>query len=445
MLRRVALLVVLGSLVTPAVADGVGPVEVYRRALSADAEYQQAKYRLDVASESYTQAKAGYLPKLNWQYERTDSKQDLISSSNQVFQVGENEFDTDYWELSLNQPLFRYSEWVTLGQGKKQVAQGEVLYVQAKQDLVLRVSEAYLAVLAAQDELTYLTAQESSVAERLRLAVGREQANISTRIERMEIDALNAMVRADMSAAYTAISDATDRVYQLSGEYLSNLKKLQQDIPINTPDPVGVDNWIDRAFADNFRIVAQQLAVDVADIEYKKKKGAHYPTLDLVLTSNSRETGGTLFGGGSEVDTEEVMLRLNVPLYSGGQISSQRRTAAANANIARQEFVKVRREIASEVRSAYYGLINSLERIPALKKSASAQEQSVLLLRAGLKAGVTSLTDLLDAEQTLFSVRRDLRQSQYDYLLKMLRLKATVGQLDEADLAAIERLAVAAE
>ena len=63
--------------------------------------------------------------------------------------------------------------------------------------------------------------------------------------------------------------------------------------------------------------------MDVAFQEVERQQSGHYPTLDLVARSNRKETGGTLFGGGSDVETNDVMLRFNLPLYQGGYVSSR--------------------------------------------------------------------------------------------------------------------------
>jgi outer membrane protein len=41
---------------------------------------------------------------------------------------------------------------------------------------------------------------------------------------------------------------------------------------------------------------------------------------------------------------------------------------------------------------------------------------------------------VLNAQQQLYSTRRDLFQAEYNYLLSQLRLKAAVGSLGEAEL-----------
>ena len=45
--------------------------------------------------------------------------------------------------------------------------------------------------------------------------------------------------------------------------------------------------------------------------------------IDLTITKNNEETKGSLFGGGSNVDTEALMFTLTVPIYAGGAVSSK--------------------------------------------------------------------------------------------------------------------------
>jgi len=66
----------------------------------------------------------------------------------------------------------------------------------------------------------------------------------------------------------------------------------------------------------------------------------------------------------------------------------------------------------------------------ALKSSESLLEASKL----GQEVGVRTSLDVLNAQQQLYSTRRDLYQSQYNYLVSHLRLKVAAGNLQEADL-----------
>jgi outer membrane protein len=71
----------------------------------------------------------------------------------------------------------------------------------------------------------------------------------------------------------------------------------------------------------------------------------------------------------------------------------------------------------------------------ALISSESVLEASKL----GQEVGVRTNLDVLNAQQQLFSTRRDLYQAQYDYLLSQLRLKQAVGSLGEEDLSKVNQ------
>jgi outer membrane protein len=48
--------------------------------------------------------------------------------------------------------------------------------------------------------------------------------------------------------------------------------------------------------------------------------------------------------------------------------------------------------------------------------------------------------DVLNAQQQLYSTRRDLAKARYDTLINSLKLKAATGSLTESDIAQINSL-----
>jgi hypothetical protein len=53
------------------------------------------------------------------------------------------------------------------------------------------------------------------------------------------------------------------------------------------------------------------------------------------------------------------------------------------------------------------------------------------------EVGVRTLVDVLNAQQLLFTARRDLAQAKYNYIMSLLRLEAAIGELTEDDVAAV--------
>src|SRR2546430_633436 len=60
--------------------------------------------------------------------------------------------------------------------------------------------------------------------------------------------------------------------------------------------------------------------------------------------------------------------------------------------------------------------------------------------RLGYQVGVRINLDVLNATTLLFTTQRDLKKSRYDFLVNGMRLKSTVGSLDDKDVESINAL-----
>lgn len=415
-------------------------LELYLAALNNDPKLKAAEFDNQAVQERVTQAWAGYRPTLSLDYDSTDTTQNIISSDNTVFQTGSTAFPTTNWSITLTQPIFRYANYLRIGQAKAEVRQADAELENAYQEIVLRVSETYLNALAANDELTFLQAELNAARRQLERATGREDAAVGRKVDRYDAEARVASVEADYAQAEVALSDAREALYEMTGTELGELARLQADIPLALPEPAEEEHWITSAVKANPAIVAQREAVDVARREIKRQNSGHYPTLDLVWQSSNRVTEGTLFGGGSEVETEEMTLRFNLPLYSGGAVSSQKREATARYYSEEQAMTRLMRESRRQSREAYRGVLSAVKRVQALEKEVAAQQATLDLRHAAYESGLETVISVLDAEQDLYSAKRDLSKAKYDYLIYGLRLKGLVGALTQDDLTIVNNL-----
>ena len=79
----------------------------------------------------------------------------------------------------------------------------------------------------------------------------------------------------------------------------------------------------------------------------------------------------------------------------------------------------------------------------AAVKGASEQLQSECIKAHGHGVvGVRVNVEVLDAETQLFNTQRDLKKARYDFLINGLKLQSAVGELDERDLEAVNRMLV---
>ena len=156
-------------------------------------------------------------------------------------------------------------------------------------------------------------------------------------------------------------------------------------------DPASVDRWLETALAQNLGLRARRESVEVARQEIERQKAGHYPSLNVLLQNNRRDSGSTLFGGGSNVDTTELSLRLSVPIYEGGLTSAVTNEAVHRFSKAQAELEAERRTVDRAARAYYEGVLASVNLIDALKKSVQAQALSLESKDVSFKSGLITL------------------------------------------------------
>jgi len=418
-------------------AHAIDLLQVYREALAHDAPYASARAQLAAGQEKSTQGRAGLLPTIGigGSYNRSD----LESTSASV--TTNRDFNSHGYTVSLSQPLFRMANWEQYQQGVLSVALSEAQFAQAQQDLIVRVSQAYFDVLAAQDALASVQAQKTAITEQLASAKRNFEVGTATITDTHEAQARYDLAVAQEFAAQNDLEIKRTALQQIIGKPAGPLAMLRPGVKLNTPEPASVDNWVQSAEQQNYGVVSQQFAVEIARREIKKNRAGHYPTVDLVASrSHNNQTGSALTPTGSVSDNNTVGVQWNIPLFAGFAVDSRVREAIALEDKARSDLENARRTAAQGARQAFLGVNSGLAQVRALEAAEVSSQSALESNRLGYQVGVRINIDVLNAQQQLYSTRRDLARARYDTIVNGLRLKAAAGVLKEEDLAQVNAL-----
>ena len=428
-----------------ATAGAADLLEVFRLSEQHDPELQAAIYRYEAAKESVPQAKASLFPDLRLSYEHLETNQDIRSTDNAVFGSGSTDFPTRSFGLVLSQPIFRFGDWQSLKQSHAIVAQALAELEAARQEHILRVSQIYLGVLAAEDDLEFAQAERAAVESQLELATKRRRSGLATRTDEFDARARFALVQSNEIEAENRLDDARQALLVTTGQLFTDLAPLAESIVLDLPDPPVVERWVNRSIEQNLALEARRQAVEVAEREVRRQRSDHYPTLDLVARLDNRDTDGSLFGGGSEVETADIALLFNLPLFKGGGTRSRVRQANFELQQAMQELRLEQLQVTRIARSSYLGVISGVNKVRALTESVTAQRSALEAKKRGYQSGINTALHVLDAERDLYLIKRDYAQARYDYLLSMLSLKNAAGTLSVVDLDNVDRMLTTSE
>lgn len=423
-------------------ASAVDLLGVYRDALGYDAQFSAAKASLDAGREKLPQGRAGLLPTLGLSANTTKNNLDYQKrdGSNAV----PAKYNSNGWTVQLTQPLFRWQNWESYNQSELAVNQAEAQFSLAKQDLIVRVAQAYFDVLLAQETLATAQAQKKAISEQLESAMRNFEVGTATITDTHEAQARFDLTTAQEIAAENDLLVKRQALRVLIGkepEALKNLKKLLQ---IGRPQPDDIAKWVESAEQNSLSVKIGEAGLEIAAREIKKQRAGHLPTLDLVATRGRASQTSTLSLGtiapGSDTDSTTVGLQLSIPIFSGGITMSRDREAVALREKALADLENARRTAALSARQAYLGVTSGLAQVKALEQALVSTQSALDSNKLGYEVGVRINIDVLNAQQQVYSTQRDLAKARLDTLIAQLKLKATAGTLNEDDLAAINAL-----
>jgi outer membrane protein len=201
------------------------------------------------------------------------------------------------------------------------------------------------------------------------------------------------------------------------------------------PTPNAMETWVERARNANLSVRIAQQTLNFQSQDVVRNRGAHYPTVDAYASlTDSGQGSGVQGGSGTDTNSKIIGLQLAIPLYQGGIVNSRVREALANEDKARQDLENARRSAELSARQGYLGVTSNIAQVRALEAAVISNQSSLDSTILGQQVGVRTQVDVLNAQQLLFSARRDLAQARYNYIASFLRLIAAAGELDEEDL-----------
>ena len=416
------------ALATWAQAPAMDLKQVYQAALEQDATIRASRAAADSGRERLPQARAGLLPQVSASAGRSNNNLDTTAPNILGTPVTTNDqYFSDNRTVQLRQPLLNMQRWQQFQQAKSVVEEVEANLERDLQNLVVRVAGAYFEALMAGEQLELVQAQIKTYTALVDAAQKGLAAGSGTRT-----DVDDAKARLDMAKAQELEArqnqDLTRRQLQLLvNQPVDQIAKLNvAALKLSAPEPASLDEWTRRAEQASPEIRALQARLEAARREVSKSQAAHLPTLDAVAQwSNSGSENITRVN--SRYENKTIGLQLNIPLYSGGYVSSTIRQAVAEQTRAEETLEALRRELGVRVHKEYRGVSEGVLRVRALEQAARSAEQMMRSTQMSLKAGSRTQLDVLNAQQQFTLALRDLAQARMAYLLSKVRLASLVG------------------
>ena len=446
-------------------------VRLYQEAAFNDPVLNSARFNYAANKEFYWQGLSTLLPQVS-----------ANPAATRFFQHGEGNsrvFDQRSYTVTLTQPIFNAAALEVFRQGDLVTKVSDLQFLQAQQDLVIRVSQAYFDVLTAQDNVELFQNKKGLIKQQLQAAQSKFEVGSATIVDTNDAQARFDLANAQEIAAQAELVVRRGVLEQIIGRPVASLKPLAKDATIagvvidprvqskasknnlgatattnssentngiNTNLPPGqtLDDWIKQAEAANYGVLASQLNVNIAQSTYRSALAANVPTVNFVGTTGFNAANGsqTNFNPSTtqNIFNNTVGLQMNIPIFSGGFNNSVIRQNAALLDKAKSDYDGLRRAAAQNTRQAFTGFYGGLATVKAFEAAEKSGATALASSQLGFDVGNLINLDVLIALDALFTTRATLYKARYDTILNALRLKAQAAALTDQDLLAVNAL-----
>ncbi len=414
----------LGTLSAAVSADDLA--QIYDQAKENDPQLLSAAAQRDAAFEAVTTSRSSLLPQINLTAGYNINNSDSQYRDSEKLTAGVN----------FSQELYNRSSWVSLDTAEKQARQADAQYAVVQQSLILRVAQAYFSVLSAQDNLEFVQSEKAAVARQLEQTKQRFEVGLSAITDVHDAQAQYDSVLADEVLAQNSLVNSYESLREITGQEHQNLSILDTNRFSASPSSTSMDALVEEAQQKNLTLLSSRIAQDVAKDNISLASSGHLPSLTLDGGYNygkeNDESSSSYTGDG--YNDLNIGVNLSVPLYTGGNVTSQTKQAEFAYVAASQDLEASYRSVVKAVRANNNNINASIGALRAYEQSVVSAKSALEATEAGFDVGTRTIVDVLDSTRSLYDANRNLSEARYNYILSVLQLRQAVGTLSEQDI-----------
>ena len=418
--------------ISNATVYAVDLIEVYNIAVKNDPKLLASEVKHKAIMQEYPIARSYLLPNLKFSA-KSQRTRESIDGAVYGRSSSTTQFTTDEYSINLKQPLYRRDLFSLLEKSEYQIAKSLAERDSARQDLIIRVAEAYFDILDSLDNINYVKSEKAAIKSQLNESKKRLEVGLIAITDYAEAQASYDLSETQYIEAKNSSDISKESLYVLTGKQFKKFSSLDKNIKAKDPDPNNIKAWEDFAIKQNLDLVAYKRAQDIATTNIKYERSKHFPTLDIYGTVKETDKGGGS-SGAFESNNDYIGIELNIPIFIGGNTYFNSKKASYLEEQARYDVLQKKREVIRDTRKAFLNLKSSISKVNASKKALESNELSVEYNQAGFEVGTRSTTDVLLALKDLYKAKKNFSKSKYEYLLSKLRLKQSIGTLSIDDI-----------
>jgi outer membrane protein len=420
------------ALALPAFAQGTSLKQALEATYRSNPTLAQTRAQIKNLDEAVVQALSGLKPTVSGSL--SIGVTDYIDQTTTSFNPGTSSFvqvrrgDTYSNTATLSISQLIYDGGKTRGavdSAKLSVYAGRENLIASEQVTLLAAITAFMDLRQAQATLNLAENNITVLREQLRASQDRFEVGEVTRTDVSQTQARLASAISSKEASKAAVQAAIASYTSIVGERPSQL----QVPPAHPTVPASLQRAEAIALAAHPRIRAAQLELQAAGIDLNVARKNRIPTItgSVNATSSASTSLGNFYKDNER--SVGVTLGASIPIYQGGTLDSQRRSAANSKKVDQYALDTAIATTRLNLRTNYANWQAAVAAIEASQAQIRAAQIAFEGVREEAKLGSRTTLDVLDAEQELLSARSNLVSALRDEQVQGYNVLAEMGQL----------------
>lgn len=294
----------------------------------------------------------------------------------------------------------------------------------ADDQVIERVSRAYLAVLRTQALVEADQANVELAEQLLNLAQSQKRAGTGTGIEITRAQVQLANEKQQLIVAKNELDRASLYLLREMGVSLAASVKLTDTMEYQQTPVDSAEQAFQKAQKDRSDLKAQQQQETVARMNYDAVKWERLPS--ITASGNYGAIGLT---EGPVLPTRVYGATLRVPIFDGGRRDARRAEAAAQLRTQQIRTRDLTQQIDLELRLAIDGITAADSQVLTAREGLELAGNELEQARRRYEAGVTVPLELTDAQSRLARARDNYVAALYSHNLARVDLTSALGNI----------------
>lgn len=351
-----------------------------------------------------------------------------LQSTDQRNTVQSGRRDQATGSIALNYLLFDFGgRDAALEQARQSLFAADWSHNFTLQTVLQDAASAYFQLFANEEAVVAARSAEESAQKSLDAARARQKAGAAT--------------RADVLQSQTALSQAQLARVQAEGGaasargVLANRIGVPSDRPVRIVAPADlearrladaqIEQLVQTAVARRPDLLSAEANVRAAESNVRVQEAAGKPTISAFGTGT-----GINNNPGLEARSGTVGVQISIPLFTGYQSTYRIRAAREQLELQQASRDRLRNDVSLDVWQAFQDLRTQNQSLTTAGDLVASARESYDVALGRYKAGVGTVTDLLNAQSALANANLQRIQARFSWNVAKITLAKAIGGLD---------------